>query len=289
MLPVLLATLAAPPALAFTGPARLVEPGRISTPAAEIKIAFSPDGTRALWGVIGQSRGRGGWDIWGSRRSGNAWTDPEPVAFNSESNDFDPAFAPDGRGVYFFSNRPGGLGGDDLWFAPLAPDGTWGSARNLGPGVNTPKDEWAPLPSPDGRRLLFASGGHGSRGGMDLFSAEWTAEGWGKPQSLGAEVNSAQDDFDAAWLHDGTTLVFTRKPRDRDEAALHLSTWDGRTYTHALRLGPEVNVEGGWNLGPAIHPQEPGVLYFTSHRPGNACGRADIYRIPYALPPAQAR
>src|SRR5918995_5080742 len=75
--------------------------------ASVIRLAISTDGNHELWG---EPRGRenGGLNIRQRRKSATGWGDPEDVPFNTQWNDFDPAFTPDGSGIYFFSNRPGG-------------------------------------------------------------------------------------------------------------------------------------------------------------------------------------
>jgi len=84
-----------------------------------------------LWGSTKCEGGTGGWEIWESKHGSQRWSTPQPAAFNSPQNNFDPSFSPDGKGVYFFSNRPGGLGGDDIWFAPYDPaTGEYEPARN---------------------------------------------------------------------------------------------------------------------------------------------------------------
>jgi hypothetical protein len=109
-------------ALLFVSPAQLWAPDVVSTAQSEVRVTFSPDGQRMLWGAIGWSgtpgTTGGGWDIYESERSDGGWSKPRIVAFNSTANDFDPSFAPDGSGVYFFSNREGGFGKDDIYFAP---------------------------------------------------------------------------------------------------------------------------------------------------------------------------
>ncbi|HYN44240.1 MAG TPA: hypothetical protein VE129_20865 [Thermoanaerobaculia bacterium] len=40
-------------------------------------------------------------------------------------------------------------------------------------------------------------------------------------------------------------------------------------------------MEKSWNLGPATHTGEPGVLYFSSLRSENTAGRLDIYLTGY--------
>lgn len=287
----LLLALLAPGPLRFSGPAEVWLAGIVSTEASEIKPAFSPRGDRVLWGSTNRRGGPGGWDIWETVRTAGGWRKPRPVSFNSAGNDFDPCFAPDGSAVYFFSNRPGGLGGDDLYVAPFdAARGTYGAAVNLGPTVNSPGDEWAPLLSPDGQRLIFSSNGRGGRGGQDLWVARRDQDRWQPPEPLPGAVNSAMDEFDAALLHDGRTLVFTRKAPategcDLWVAALGAASHGAASYGEPQRLGPEVNAAGDWNLGPAINLAEPGILYFSSHRRDAGQGRTDIYRIRYAAAP----
>lgn len=258
--------------------------GVVSTAASEVRITFSPDGSRMLWGATNRAGGTGGWDIWESLRGEQGWDDPRPAAFNSVQNDFDPFFDPGGAGVYFFSNRAGGLGGDDIWFAPFdSASGTFGAARNLGPTVNSAGDEWAPVVSPDGRRLLLASDGRGGRGLHDLFYCRRRGEGWEAARPLPGAVNSADCDFDAAWLHDGRTLIFARRAKGQDGADLFLCTEQDGCCGEPRPLGAVINAAGCWNFGPSIHPQEPGWLYFTSQRPGATAGGLDIYRVAYVL------
>lgn len=272
--------------LRFTGPTELFEKGRVSTASSEIRVALSPDGTRMLWGSTNRPGGPGGWDLWESRQSHGTWSQPAPVPFDSPENDFDPFVASDG--VYFFSNRPGGLGGDDLYVAPFdSATGRYGPARNLGPSVNSKGDEWAPTLSADGATLLFASDGRGGLGLHDLFTSARVKGGWSEARPL-AGVNGPDDDFDAAYLHDGRSLVLTRKAKDQDGADLYFAAWQAGRYAAPVKLGPEVNEPGSWNLGPAIRAGDPGVLYFSSARAGNGAGRMDVYRVSYALDAAAA-
>jgi Tol biopolymer transport system component len=271
-------------ALLLVSPAQLWLPEQVSTPKSEVRITFSPDGKRMLWGAIGWSNGAGGWDIYESERSTSGWSTPRAVSFNSGSNDFDPSFAPDGSGVYFFSNRDGGFGKDDIYFAAFDKQtGKYAAAKNLGATINSAGDEWAPVVSSDGRRLMFASDGHGGRGKHDLFIAQRRGDTWGEIRNL-AELNTAEEDFDATFLHDGFSIVYTSGKFAGDEVALYFSAFRDGHYAPRERLPAAVNSQkqGAWTLGPSISADEPGVLYFTSEHE-NGRGRADIYRIQYQL------
>jgi hypothetical protein len=277
------------PAFRTDSSAVVVAPGVISTPASEVRIALSPDGRRALWGAIDRSGGPGGWDIFESTRSGSAWGPARPVSFDSPANDFDPAFAPDGLGVYFFSNRAGGLGGDDIYFVSFDPaSGTYGAAVNLGTEINSPKDEWAPAVSGDGAALLFASDGRGGKGKHDLFTASRASgsPGWSNARNL-AEVNTAEEDLDATYLDDGggRSLVLTSGELEGTVALYYAPFVDGR-YGPRQKLGGNVNLADVSSFGPAVSDAEPGVLYFNSRRPEGP-GRQDIFSVRYAIvPPA---
>ncbi len=271
------------PSLRFDGPAELVDLGPVAQPSSEVRLAWSPDGTRQLWGSISRTGGPGGWEIWERRRQGGAWSEARPVSFNSAQNDFDPFFAPDGKAVYFFSNRPGGQGGDDLYVVPFdSKKGAYGEPRNLGPAVNTAGDEWAPTISSDGQALLFASDGHGGQGLHDLFVSERHGGGWGKPEPLTA-LNSPLEDFDATFVPDARAIVFTRRAKDQDGAELYVSFERDGKDTPPQRLPVEVNGEGAWTLGPATRRDEPGVLYFSSQRPGVGGGKVQVFRVRYRV------
>jgi Tol biopolymer transport system component len=258
--------------------AELFLPGIVSNDDINVRITFSPDEKRMLWGVIAQNDPNG-FQIMESIRRGNEWSAPVPVSFNSAENDFDPSFAPDGSGVYFFSNRPGGLGKDDLYFVALdARSGKYGTSQNLGGGINSPGDEWAPVVSRDGRTLLFSTDGRGGAGKHDLFVSTRTAEGWGEPQNIEA-INTAAEEFDAAFLGDGRSIVFTSGEFD-GVVQLFVARHQGAGYAAREVLPAEINFADAWTLGPSVRSSEPGVLYFTSHRAGDPA-RSNIYRIRY--------
>ena len=144
---------------------------------------------------------------------GGPWGPAKAVSFDSTENDFDPAFAPDGLGVYFFSNRKGGLGGDDIYFVSFDPKtGSYGAAVNLGPEINSPKDEWAPAVSPDGAMLLFATDGRGGRGKHDLFMAERERAAVGpctQPRRAQHGERGSRRDIPARWGGGGRSIVLT--------------------------------------------------------------------------------
>ncbi len=116
--------------------------------------------------------GQGDWDIYVSTLQpdgtfGNAVLDPE---LSSRYRDTHPTVRRDGLEVIFSSNRPGSLGGIDLWVSTRATThDKWSTPVNLGAGVNTPYDDRAPYLSDDGLTLIFSSDRPGGLGGTDFY------------------------------------------------------------------------------------------------------------------------
>lgn len=254
--------------------------GVVSTAGSEVRASVSPDGRRIVWGSTDREGGAGGWDLWQARRRDGRWVDPRPLSVNSPANDFDPLFSADGRWLYFFSNRDGGHGGDDLYRAPVLDDGGFGAAENLGAGVNGAGDEWAPTPSADGRHLLFASDSFGGAGRHDLLVARWDSDRFVDPRPVPG-INTAGDDFDAAWIAGGRAIVFARSANaDEEPIRLWLAHCDGTRYAEAAPWALPFNGEDGYTLGPTVDPGRPGEMLVSGAAAAPRAGKLDIYRVP---------
>lgn len=131
--------------------------------------------------------------IYSAYRAEYDWADVRELPFNGATfSNQHPSVTPDGKRVYFASNRPGGYGGYDLYFSDYR-EGRWSFAVNLGPEINTEGNEAFPYIHPNGR-LFFASDGHGGLGGYDLFLIDLSRRRWGKLLNLPAPLNSPADD-----------------------------------------------------------------------------------------------
>ncbi|MCB0586511.1 MAG: PD40 domain-containing protein, partial [Phaeodactylibacter sp.] len=100
--------------------------------------------------------------------------------------------------LFFSSNREGGRGGMDLWYASrdLGADNLdFTFPVNLGPVVNTLGDEITPFYNVENQTLYFASNGHISIGGFDIFSAIGDEVSWSQPDNLGMPANSSADEY----------------------------------------------------------------------------------------------
>ncbi len=159
-------------------------------------ITFSPDGRTMVFakGNSGKRKGTNDVDLYLSRFRNGQWTQPQLININQpDSWESTPAFSPDGRTLYFSSNRKGGFGGLDIYSAQMDSRGRFGRVRNLGADINTAGDELFPYMAENGK-LYFASDGHPGYGMLDLFVVN-RANGKTVVENLGQPVNSTSDDF----------------------------------------------------------------------------------------------
>jgi len=102
----------------------------------------------------------------------------------------------DGNVLFFSSERPGGLGGKDIYRCIKLPHGKWSKALNMGPEINTEYDEDGGFIHPDGRTFYFASNGHQSMGGFDILYAILNEENkFSDVTNIGYPINTTDDDL----------------------------------------------------------------------------------------------
>ena len=122
------------------------------------------------------------------------WTNIKPFAYNNQNYSLGtPSLTPDGNRIYFSSDMPGGIGEMDLYYCEKR-NNEWDKPVNLGPVINTPKNESFPFACRYGK-LFFASDGHKGLGGKDLYYTQEINGKWIDPVHLDSAINSPFDDF----------------------------------------------------------------------------------------------
>ncbi len=297
---------------AFGSPVLVPE---LSSPYRDTRTAIRRDGLEMFLSsgrpgddVVGRSAGNE--DLWVSMRAttGDAWSPPlnlnlvnqqlggPPV--NGAAFDGAPALSFDGTTLYFFSERPGGLGARDLYVTTRARLGSfgdvwadagdayndWSAPANLGPPVNTGALEQTPGVSKDGLSLYFACACLDSLGSTDIYVSQRASvdDPWGPPQNLGSPVNTPFDDQAPTPTIDGHRLYLrSNRPGGFGNNDLYVSHRQDQQDPF------------GWgmpkNLGAVNSPYDDSkpalfeddltgttTLYFQSNRPGGM-GARDIY------------
>jgi peptidoglycan-associated lipoprotein len=161
-------------------------------------VTFSPDGKIMVFAKGNNGKRKGGEDVdlYLARFRNGVWGEPAIITGSVNSPKFwdsTPTFSPDGRTLYFASNRDGGYGGTDIYAAQMDSRGRFSRIRNLGPEINTAGNEMFPYVAEDAK-LYFASDAHPGFGGLDLFVVK-RANGKTSIENLGEPVNSNADDF----------------------------------------------------------------------------------------------
>ncbi|MCQ2299507.1 MAG: OmpA family protein [Bacteroidales bacterium] len=161
-----------------------------------VNYALSPDGKITILALDGEG-GMGGKDLFVSYLDGYQWSEPQNMGIqvNSRADEDQPAFAFDGKTLYFVSNRERGLGQNDIWFTRLLPDRTWTAAENAGTAINSNGDEQTPVFY--NNRLYFASNGRNGSGGYDIYYVTIGTDN--EPTSLainiGQNINTGADEI----------------------------------------------------------------------------------------------
>lgn len=169
---------------------------------------ISPDGQKMLI-FIGGATDPG--NLFQVSKTGAEWSKPSLISpvLNSPALETTASITPDGKTIYFASDRKGGKGGLDIYKTTLQANGSWSAPVNLGAPVNTEANEDAPFIHPDQKTLYFTSEGHNSMGGRDIFKTSLTGKGWTNPENMGYPVNTTANDNYFTLLADGRRAYFS--------------------------------------------------------------------------------
>ncbi|MEL6671577.1 MAG: OmpA family protein [Bacteroidota bacterium] len=194
-------------------------PDTINTQFNEGSATLAPDGRTLYFTRCRDLRGFGDCDIYEAVYDGVSWSKVTNLGknVNSLSWDSQPNVTPDGQVLFFASNRKGGFGGTDIYMTEKDENGKWGPARNLGPIINTPREEVTPYFHRINNTLYFSSTGHLMNfGSFDIFKSRWILDRWEYPQNVGPLVNTKGNEYYFSLDGDGET-IFYANARDPEE------------------------------------------------------------------------
>jgi WD40-like Beta Propeller Repeat len=277
--------------------AELEREARVRRMAAEVRRSRHaiPGGSRTAQAVVlavvvaiisaAVAAGLSAWpSLWSAAASVESVPGSSPE-LNTTFLDGCPIPSPDGRSLYLASNRPGGLGGLDIWVARRASrNGPFGAPVNLGAPVNSAADDFCP--SPMARKwFLFVSTRPGGCGGADIYVTRPVGRsGWWQPLHLGCHVNSAgQEASPYLFTHEksGRMLIYFSSDRPGGfgpdsgvpDADIYVSSLTTVGFAPA-RLVPGLNTDRN-DARPNLGPDGLEIV-FDSDRAG-ALGGQDVY------------
>jgi len=190
-----------------------VNPLPFNTSQNEGAITVSADGTMYVYSACDRVNSIGGCDLYIRQYSEeNDWSKEYNLGENVNSNKWESqaCFSPDGKYLYFISNRPSGFGKQDIWRSEITKEGFM-PAENLGGSINTNQIEMSPFLHPDNLTLYFASDGHIGMGDDDLFVSRRvnTQQEWGIPENMGYPINTHNSQNSLIVASNGKTAYYT--------------------------------------------------------------------------------
>jgi hypothetical protein len=263
------------------GPA-LVGEGVISTQDDESGFTLSPEGDLAFFGKSSPVTTGDAMQVicLTHRDSGGKWSTPEIASFSGKFHDIGPAFQPDGRRLYFLSDRPNGEDkrNFNIWYVERDGAG-WSEARAL----PAPAQEYGVSVSADGT-LYFASNRPGGSGSFDIYRARREDGEYKAVENLGERINSKGPEIQPGISPDGKILVFAALGRNDEKIGIHREYAHGDLYVSFLKDGEwsqarncgDVVNSGAEDAWPSF--SSDGARFFFSSERGFA-----TYRMPHAM------
>jgi len=185
-------------------------PMEINTTQNEGSVSVSANGIYLVYTACSREDGQGGCDLYLCVKQNGVWSTAQNISsLNTRYWESQACFSPDGKYLYFLSNRRGGYGGDDIWRSEITRFG-FSHPENLGPTINTKEDEMSPFLHPDNLTFYFSSKGHIGMGDFDLFVSRRTHSDtlWSTPENLGYPINSHNTENSLVVSNDGKTSYF---------------------------------------------------------------------------------
>lgn len=148
--------------------------------------------------------------------------------------------------------------------------------RNMGPSINTEKDEYWPGMPFSGDRFVFTRRLGGTENAMlqeDFYMSDWRDTFWGKAYPAPGDINTPENEGTLSVKADGSALYYTRcnQPGGLGSCDLFVSDLDGKGWKRGNNLGSPVNGPA-WDCQPAISG-DGHTLIFSSSRPGGFGGK----------------
>jgi len=228
--------------------------------------------------------GAGTSDLWVARRACEdcLWETPVNVGsvINSSSIDAGSDVSSDGHVLFFFSNRPGGVGGNDMYVSrrtDKSDDLAWGAPMILGSDVNTAGDENAPTFRAND---LYFTRGNNALAQQDLYVAPMARDGeTSGPAVAISELNHpGANDAAPTVRTDGREIFFQRSAQAGGVGAADLWTSTRQSadgvWSTPVNLGPGMNSTDFEQQASLSHDGR--TLLWASNRAGGV-GGFDIY------------
>ncbi len=251
-----------------------VAPGVIST-GRDYCTTMTPDGTKMYFA---RTSSNGVDAIMESSLVNGKWSEPKAVSFTGTFDDTDPLISPDGKSMYFMTNRTADQKGwkedFDLWVVDLV-DGEWGDPYRLPDFINTSFTEGFPNITSEGNLYFFRANkpGHSEQ---DIWYAKKVGGGFDMPRKLGDGINTEKWDGHPFVSADEEFMIFySNRDGGHGRCDLYISFQKNGEWSDPKNLGPSVNSEH-CDMVPFVTRNNE-TLYFTRIEDG----KRNIYQVSF--------
>lgn len=212
---------------------------------------------------------------------GKKWTESEGVSgnVNTEAHDACTGISPDGKQIFIYKNdvNDNESRGGDIFVSKVVSN-KWKTPETMGKPINTSFWEGGGTVSADGKTFYFTSERPGGQGRSDIWMVKRLSKNeWGKPENLGADVNTEYDEVGVFIAPDGNTLFFSSNNKESmGSYDIFRSTLENGKWSNPVNLGYPINTVA--KDGPFVVSADARVGYFASDRKGGL-GESDIYSV----------
>jgi len=198
----------------------IVNESLINSEYTDGAASIAADGQTIYMATQRNTTEKGDVNIWVASLEGSTWKNIREVGppINTTKWESQPSISPDGKQLFFASNRKGKVSNDgdekniDIFVSKQFADGRWSEPVNLGPKINTGKYDGSPFLSADGTTLYFCSSGRADSKGTDIYMSEFIGPSetdWSEPKRLPEPINSDKDDLFLTVPASGNVMYFT--------------------------------------------------------------------------------
>ena len=221
----------------------IFQEGIISVGDYESHVDFSVGGDTLMFVKSGPDVSK--WTLCYSTYKNGRWLMPEVAPFSGQYMDADPYFTPDGKALYFISNRPIKEGDPakadmDIWKMEKSKSG-WMKPERLSDVINSNASEYYPTMAANGT-LYFGSRRTDGKGNADIWKSVRVNGEYTTPVNLGENVNTEGSEFEPYVSPDESYMIFmAARPDDLANADLYISYNRGGVWTKAEKLPEPFN------------------------------------------------
>jgi hypothetical protein len=256
--------------LPFLHEPELVGPGVISTPDDEYAGSLTPDGNTIYFNKSVPTSNQ--YTIVSSRLVAGKWTTPTIVPFSGRYSDTDPELSPDGRTLYFASDRPveGVVKHDyDIWKVEMQRDGRWSAPVHLPPPINSDANEYMASITADGTLYISSLRDGLATGTVDIYRIPLENGAYRTATNVSHEFNGggpSYADLDAIVSRDDSIMIFSSfgRPDTFGSADLYVTYRRNGRWQPAHHLAAPFSTAAR-DYSPRFSP-DGAYIYFSSER-----------------------